>query len=243
MANEMITIGVQNNAVAKAVVNDLFKDIDFTGISTAIENIGNVNGSLTAEEKEMANSIVDQWQNDVMARLRNRGHEMSDFVDFFEVGSNGHVRGADKLDEIGEDLATQTKTVKEFQHLQDLLDELMDLFETRPEEPSNQLNINKTQKEILEEENQYKLDYAKYNLAVKKKQREIYLAEKAWKKLLKQNKEVAELIKKAKKFNKEMSNFTNMCHDKAQIAKLNITVSNVDVRKSLRELLNFSATV
>lgn len=243
MTNEIIVVGVQNNSVAQAVAGDLFKDIDFSGISKAIEKIGDANASLTADEKDMANKIVDQWQSDVVDRLRGRGREMNDFIGFFEVGSSGRVQGADKLDDIGEDLATKTNSVKEFEALQTLIEELMDLHETRPVEPSAHLEVNKTQKDILEEENKYKLDKAVYDLNVRKQQREIFIAEKAWKKLLKQNKEVSELIKKAKKFNKEMGTFTNMCHDKAQIAKLNITVSNADVRSALKDLLNFSTEV
>jgi CRISPR/Cas system-associated exonuclease Cas4 (RecB family) len=242
VSHEVIVIGAAGNSVA-VLTHDLFKDIDFSGISSAIDKIGGHAGKMEPEEKTMANDIVDQWQKDVVSRLRTKGNEMHSFINFFEVGSDGRVNGMDLLDEIGDELAVKTNSVKQFENLQALIEELLDVHETRPAQPTLHLDIDQTQAAILEEENTFRLETKKYDMAVSKKKREIYLAEREWKKLLKQNKEVVDLIKKGKRFNKDMGKFTDMCHDKAQIAKLNITVGDADVRQALKELLNFSTTV
>src|SRR5690606_2276366 len=138
------------------------------------------------------------------------------------------------LEDFGLELAQKTKTEKDYRQLMTLLDELQDAYDMRPEEPKKKLDVSSTQAEILDDEHQYRLDYAKYELDVAKKKREIFLAERNWKKLLKQNKEVRELLKKARQFSGDLGKFKNMCHDKAQIAKLNITVSDANVREALR---------
>lgn len=239
--NNVIALAVTGNSVA-AITTSLFKDIDFNGIAQAIENIGAHNQSMTIEEKEMASGIVDQWEKDVMGRLKEKSGEFSDFVQLIEqTGKDGYVANEDLFDEIGEDLADKTKTTKQYGELVDALEELENHLQTRPNEPIERES--RTYKEKLEEEQAYSLEMAKYRLKLKTLQRDVYLKEYEWKKLVKQNKEVKELLKKAKRFNKDLGKFTGMCHDKAQIAKLNIAVSNKGVRDSLRDLLNFSATI
>lgn len=239
--NNVIVLAVAGNSVA-ALTHDLFKDIDFSGISTAIENIGAHNQNMTIEEKEMATSIVTQWQKDVIVRLREKGTEFSNFVSFIEhTSTHGRISGQDLFDEIGEELADKTNTVTQYDKLIAALDELEKHYQTRPIEPIERED--RTYKEKLEEEKKYSLEKAQYNLKETKLVREVYLAEFEWKKLVKQNKEVKELLKKSKRFNKDIGKFTQMCEDKAQLAKLNIAVSNKGVRDSLRELLNFNATI
>lgn len=238
--NQMISLSAPNNSVA-AITSDLFRDIDFKGISQAIENIGNHNGTLGVEEKEMASELVAQWEQDVVTRLRDKGHEMNEFVQFFNTGYEGRVSQQERLEDIGADLAAKTNTYNEYTALVQTLEDLEDLHQQRPIQPIERED--RTYKEKLEEEKKFQLDMAKYNLAVTKKNRELYQYETAWKKLLKQNKEVAELIKKAKEYNKSVSKFQQNCHDKAQVAKLNIMISNQDVRQSLRELLDFTGQI
>src|SRR5690606_3787938 len=101
--NEMIVIAAAKNPVA-VVTRGLFDDIDFSGISAAIEKIAQSNGQMSVEEKEMANGIVDQWQKDVIDRLYGRSNEMSRFIKFFEV-SPGDTPNRDKLEDFGLELA------------------------------------------------------------------------------------------------------------------------------------------
>lgn len=238
--NELIAFGTQNNSVA-IITNDLFSDIDFQGISAAIEKIGQSNGSLTTEEKEMANAIVSDWQHGVVGKLHTKNNEMNDFIGFFEVGSHGRVVGADKLEDFGELLADKTRTVLEYDALVAILEVLEDHQQTRPEQPIERED--RTYKESLEEAEAYRLGVAKYDLTQTRLYREVYQAERAWKKLVKENKEVKELLKKARRYNKDLGKFTDLARDKAQIAKLNITVSDKVVRESLRELLDFSIDI
>jgi hypothetical protein len=237
--NNLIALSV-NNPVGQ-LVNDLFRDIDFSGIAQAIENIGNHSGSLTVEEKEYATDIVKQWESDVISRLNDKAHEMQVFLNFFEPARNGYLSNEDLFEEVGEELAKRTNTKNEYDAVVRIYKELRDLYDNRPEQPN--FDENTTRKEQVEKEKAYEKEMAIYNMKVKHKERELYLADKKWKELLKQDKNVDELLKRARKFTKNLSKFKSMCHDKAQVAKLNIMVSQTNVRQALRELLNFSATI
>lgn len=237
--NNLIALSASNNQIAP-LVQDLFQDIDFKGISSAIDNIANHNKTLAPEEKEMAADLVDQWEADVVSRLNNKGHEMNQFIDFFKV-KGAELRKSEQFDLIGYDMAIKTKTKKEHKALVDAIEQLSDLYDRRPDAPVERED--RTLREQLEEESQYKLDLAKHNIAEKKIKREIYLLDKKWKTQLLKNKEVNELLKKARHFTSNLHKFSNLCSDKSQIAKLNIAIANDDVRNSLRELLDFNMTI
>lgn len=240
--NEIIQLAAVNNNVATApTINELFRDIDFSGIAQAIDNIGNHSGALTIEEKEHAKEIVNQWEHDVIKRLHDKSYEMRRFLEFFEPSEGGVISNRDMFEEIGEELAKRTNTTQEYQEVVKVWKEIQELRQQRPELPEERED--RTYKQKLEEEQNYKKEKALYELKLKQKSRELYLADKKWKEALKQNKDIDDLVKRARKFVKNLDKFQQMCHDKAQLAKLNIMVSNEDVRKSLRELLNFSATI
>ena len=221
--------------VGTATTTELFKDIDFSGLNAVIDNIATYSHELQETEKELANDIIDEWQKSVIARLQERGNEMRRFLQFFEINEC-----SDPLFiEIGEELAVKTGTESLFKNVMDAIKTYKATQSSKPEKPITDLET--TLDTELTSTSSYKLETKKHEINLEKDRQLLRKAERKWKNELTEHDEVKALIQKATQYQRKLTTFRFDCEDKGQLAKLNVSISNQDVRNSLKELIEFGA--
>lgn len=235
MAEEnQLVVGSNGNALSISL-SSFFKDVDYSGLNNALDTMAKCNGDLPPDQRTIAIGILEKWQIDIIQRLEDYGKEMTDLLNLFEVGSRQH----DLLDQMGDNIAEATNTQDQ---LAAWLNAVKELRNWKYEEPKLQaFNEDIQLGAKMKIEHDFKLAKTQWDFEKDRLERTAYLKEVAWKKVINAHPAVEEIIKRAKKFKKNSTKMGNECKDKAQIAKLNISISSKEMRESFKQLLDFAA--
>lgn len=232
---------VTGRELGNTFVPDLFGDIDFNGLSGALDAMADASGELTVEEKEMAIGIVKEWDNNVVTRLREKGYEMDTFINFFNSNYSGTNLGHLTLQEFGPELAEKTNTENEFKAVLTAEDELRQHHDSVPEQPIP--SETDSYEDKVRAQKEYEAEMSIHKVKDTRLQKQLNVAIGEWKRALNETTPVKDLLAQARKFKRGVGKMQQTAHDKAQIAKLNISISSKTARDSLRELLNFTTTI
>lgn len=238
MTNKNEIVIAAGQELGNDLIPNLFGDIDFNGLNNAIENMAEASGELDKEEKELACSIIDDWNESVVERLRRKEHEMNGLISFFDPKSpHTYIAGMD-IEEFGPVLAEKTNTAELYEKYQASTKSLEDL---RKEEPERPIKSESTSfEEDIKAQKEYEAKYSIYSLKRARLERERNKAIGEWKLAMNETETVKELIKSARKFTRGVNGMYQQAQDKSQLAKLNISISSSSARESLKELLTFT---
>lgn len=220
----------------------LFETKGFEEINQTIENLGNHTGTLTDKEKEFAVQIVGSWERNVLEEVQEKKTEIEAFIQLFkgERGRDYYIkdRVVDLIEEYGEELAEKTNTVPLFEAYLEARKELKQEEKFDIDEPI----INETMSVIEEKSSimNYELEVTKHKIVVKKLRNTMYKAEREWLEVLEKNPLVASMLEEARRAKRKLAKMDRECKKKSDLAKLNITISNEEMRKTLKELMKFS---
>lgn len=223
---------------------EIFKDVDFKGLSGAIETMAQNNKELAPEEKQMAIQIIDSWQSNVVERLNDHSNDMNGFIALFEVGNYNYHYGVTTFpEETLEAIAQKTGTLTLYQAWKaaDAVYEEESLKLKDLERPVPDLET--TYQEQLDAQKNYELEEAKLRIRIGKLRHTAERAEGEWKRTVKQDPGIKGLLAKAKSYTRNLNKYTRECESKGQLAKLNISISSEAIRNSLKELLEFAVTI
>lgn len=241
---------VQQNAVAivgagaalgNMFMPDLFKDIDFNGLNAAIDKMGAASGELNEDDKDFARSIISEWNQSVVSRLNEKHGEMNYFISFFNPDNESLQLGHLGIHEFGQDLADKTSTQTEFKAVLAARDELRNHEASRPDSPIK--SETDTAEDTIRKQKTYEADLAIYRAKHERLIRQVAVATGKWKRALNQDSSVKDLMSNARKFTRESGKMRDTAKEKAQLAKLNISISSGTARESLKELLEFTQTI
>lgn len=235
MSDNQIVPSQQSQQLSASLARDLFKDIDFTGINAAIEAIANHSGDLDKEGKQEANKIIDQWAYDVVDRLQKRNRENNEFIHFFDVNIQS---SEDKLETIGFELAERTNSMEAYNKLMNAIDAVNAYRNHKP--IKEEVDIDDTITTQTEKAKQFEKNNSLYEIKKKRLENERKMFEAAWKREIRETELVKQLLKDARNYSSKVDKFSDQCKDKAQLAKLNVSITSSEIRKSLRELLDFT---
>lgn len=227
--------------IATAFFPDLFNDIDFNGLNNAIDKIGDSSHELSIEEKEMGVQIVEQWNNDVVTRLRAKRYEMDTLIKFFNPMDSNTNLGHLNLIDFGGELAEKTVTKSEFGKVLSLEDELRNHELTRPEKPIKEETT--TYEEDLRNKSKYEGDLAVWDLKRQRLQRQLNVSVGEWKRALNETQPIKELLTDARKYVRGAGKMESDAHNKGQMAKLSISISSKNARDAMKELMKFSESI
>jgi hypothetical protein len=228
---------------------NLFRDIDFTGLSSAMTALENASDQIPTEEKKAALDVVGQWETNVLARLRSRLHEMQTFVALFKVPP---ISGRDRYnvvqpaedffsnDGYAEGVAKKTDTEALLQEVAGARIAWQAVGDLMPEKPYYEDDEAVSQLQVAKDESDYKLAMHEWNIQKRKAERAYIIAFANWMKEVVKHDYVQDTIRQANKFTKNINQYYQHATDQAQAAKLNIAISSKAARDALRELLNFS---
>lgn len=227
----------QTNAVA-VIMPNLFQDINFTGLDTAIQALGNSSNQLSDNEKQNAVGIIDNWEKNVINRLELKQQDADRFLSTLNVQDNAIYIETDELEAIvnavgsGAIIAYDTMRAKKY--------DLDDVIADKPEKFIPDLDT--TTEEKLTQDCAFELETQKYTIRVAKARNEAVRAIKNLKIELNKDPNITELASRLAKFKRNIRKFTLDCKEKSELAKINVTISSDDVRTALKELLDFSVS-
>jgi phosphopantetheine adenylyltransferase len=216
----------------------LFKDVDFSGLSKAIDTLGDASSNLDSDERKNAIVIVRQWESDVIERIRQYGYNLDSFINFFSKKYEFNPYYRESLsDEQQAQMAAMTGT-------NDLYQKYLDAMAEREKAANMEVtlvidDIDASRTDRLLSERQHDLEVTKKNIAIKRAERKVILTYNNWVGELNKDSNIQQMIVKAKESKKNAMKMQEVCHDKAQLAKLNVMISSEKMRTALRELQDF----
>ena len=216
----------------------IFDPIDFEKLNSSISKLAASNKTLSADEKNFAIGIIDEWDKSIINAIdekiqegRNIEHTLNPNMSYYN----------EMEDEMLEALSKQlgAKTSKLFKAYLDAKDALFVIERSAPE--GDQIrNLDETAEEYLDRQAKFSAESAKYQLKLAKARKNVDWALYNLKKELQVMPEVQEILKRIKTFTRKQSSFKKACEEKSRLAKINITISDDSVREALKELINFT---
>lgn len=223
------------------VANNFF-NVDFSAMNSTIDSLAN-RGKLSTIEKHEANKIIDTWNDNVVNKLKLEERNIRDFLSRISGSMNSGIPSC--ID--NQQFIDEIEMLVEYAGLQDKYDEMcatVDEYNTalaiKNNIPSIDDDIDTTEGELIymRRDYEYEVTVAQKNL------------QKVGNKLARQNAaivaalnadpNVRKIIAQLKKRAANMAKMSTMCCDKAQLAKINITIDDDNVRNTLKELVELT---
>ena len=241
-------------------VGGMFSDIDFDGLNKIIDNIGNIKGEITDEQRKLAGQYIDEWKEIVLRRLQDKGHLFRNLheilssrapYDYFSI-ERMYSRANDETASKPFNAFVQLRSTIQDEKVQKGFEELDKVYEIFDE--IDEYKYKKPDMPILDEDNmtanQIVNAQMKYNAAVTKYnqgERKIkFKIEKAFNTAIRKiisNQKVREFAKTIKAELEKSENAFTIAKEKAALAKMNVYIPNADLRKVLRELSDFQKNI
>ena len=247
MSQELST-EVKGREVAAGILPKLFNDINFNDLNKAIEVISEHSGKLDDEQRKSALSIVDEWNHSVVSRLKNHEEEVSVFVQFL-TSKNRDFRGyhTDPVARFGEAklqaLAQSTGTTELLTKYLEARDHYDETSENVPEIIDYSEDPDLTLAEIQLKNIDNVREHREHTIKCQRARNAESNALRVWVAELNKNEGIREMVSKGKRYHNQVATFSEECKMKAQAAKLSLTIPDADIRKAIKELIDFSSKI
>lgn len=222
------------------VVNQFF-NIDFSAMNKIIDNLANRN-SLSKVEKKEANAIIDTWNENVINKLNIEEDRIAHFVAAITGTSaiNGIpalIKTQDFIPEL-ETLIAAAGLDKEYADMCDTVTEYTmaeSTYYNIPKLTDDDLDITQGEKILMQRDHEYAV--AKARAEVTKLGNKLMRQNNDMTSKMMANPDIKKLVNQLKRRQSSMKRMATVCTDKAQLAKINITIDDPSVRDSLKELI------
>lgn len=217
-------------------ITGVFDPINFDNLNKAITKLASSNATLTPDEKKFAIDLIDDWDHSVIQAIDDKINEGQQLLYTFNPN---HVH-FELDDELCESLTKQlgTKFTKLYKDYLKTKNELFELQNTAPKQDRTR-DINETAGAYIDRSAKEEAEYAKYQLKIAKARKAVEWAQYDFKKALSETPEIQEIIRRIKSFQKKSKSFKTACNDKSRLAKINVTISDENVREALKEIIDF----
>lgn len=248
VTKEVTTVAVKKSTANTNVPAELmqvannFFNVDFSAMNATIDNLAN-RGKISAIEKHEANKIIDTWNDNVVNKLKLEERNIKDFLSRISGSVNSGIPNCIEnqmfIDEI-EALVDYAGLQDQYEEMCDTVDEYNAALAILNNIPSLDDDIDTTEGELIymRRDHEYAVTVAQKNL------------QKIGNKLARQNAamvaafnadpNVRKIIAQLKKRATSMAKMSATCCDKAQLAKINITIDDDAVRNTLKELVELT---
>jgi hypothetical protein len=234
-STETSSIIVQDSSIQGLMLDG----IDFGKLNGQVAALADHSGEMTPDEKKTAISIIGNWENGVIHRLRERADELDELISFIKHGESGYG-SRKKLYARLEKIATLTDTAELYTKWIELRDASEcdivdnDIDTDDPDLTGAQIVQLRAEAEVI----RVKADIERRRLTFKAKQALI-----AWRKALVTKKETKEFFKQAGTVREKMNSLVHECTERSQAAKTNVAIASAAIREALKDLLNFQVKI
>lgn len=225
-----------------ATINEFFGNVDFQKLNDTIVKLSS-HENLSKIEKKSAMEVIDSWNANIIDKLRLEKDKIDMFVSsLYGAGGNGVsnlINSQEYIDEL--------EMVIDYVGAQEQYDELVDTMDAYAVANGMTKNVQHvvidletTKAEEIIMEKDCVLERIKVNAELTRIGNRIAKLNSEIIKLISGSKDMVVLIRGLKKKAKAMDKMRVDCTDKAQMAKINVTIDDADVRATLKELIEFS---
>jgi len=225
------------NEIQKVEPNNvaMFVDMDFDTLNGAIEQLGTFSGKLTDKEKELAVNILTDWEKNVIDKVSVKKRELKDVISFVK---GGYLYDTEFTFKISTKLAEVSNTEDLFNIYIENKQKLIEFEQEIPVKPLH--NPSLTEFENDEIYRDYVFELTKSNATIKLFKYNMTLSHRQWFNKMKKSQEVITITGEMDAYLVKLTKYNTECKDKSQLAKVNISIANEDVRNSIKEIINFS---
>ena len=228
-------------------INQFFGNIDFEKLNTAVTALAN-RTNLTEVEKTSALEIIDTWQENVIDKLKLESDRIKDFLKCIGAQSNTSYRSntlanciinQEYIDEI-EFLVDKTNMNKTYNKLLEAIDEYTIANANIETAQQIVIDVNTTVEDEIIQRKDIELENIRNQAAVTKIGNKIAKLTREILTAINSDKDIVASLRMLKRQETVLTNAATTCVDKAQIAKINVTIDDPKVRESLTDLINFT---
>lgn len=241
MAKKTTTTALATTTDCTDVANQFF-NIDFDAMNTVIDKLANRN-QLSKIEKKEANKIIDTWNENVVDKLNIESGRIDRFISAItgtiRSGIPALIQNQEFITEL-EMLISFAGLDDEYAAMCDTVNDYMIAEAARRNIPPVDEDLNTTagQRILLQRDYDYKM--AETTAEVNKIGNQLIRQNLEITSALMANADVKNLINQLKKRSTSMMKMKTTCTDKAQMAKINITIDDTGVRDTLKELIELT---
>lgn len=222
---------------AQSFTGKILAPADFTALDGLIQTLGSRSAVLSPDEKAGAVAVVDEWTTSVVSRIQNNASQADIVIRFLEGQS---LYGSSLYDTI-ELFREAMGDTPEYLACREAMEKYSEIQADRPIEVPVEGGM------TVEQADRVGMDNYAANLEHARKLKSAEYAfnksVKAYMKSLAAIPEIKALKGSLVSYRNKASRMAAQCQDKATRAKLNITVSDPETRKTLHDMLDFAKTV
>ena len=215
----------------------ILQPADFQALDGLIKALGDKSANLAPEEKTGAVAIIDEWNKSVTERIRANEAQARQTLEFLE----GTAMYGGELEECIELFHEVLGDTPEYLRYKAAVDNYAAVMADAPLDNVVDDSMTVAQAEQVNMDNY--AERLKYNRRLKAAEHAFNKAVKDYIKYLNALPEILALKGSLRSYKNKASRMAADCQDKATRAKLNITISDPDVRKLLHDMMDFTKTV
>ena len=246
--NKALVLKKEETNIIKEVGGTLFKDIDYTAMDTAIEELGNYTGELTPEERVSASSTISSFEERIVSTLSNKSNKLHYFHRLLKTEpSSDYVEVKRFLEEDAVQILLEQETfAKYLEPFFKMREEKVALEEYKNDEKPMEPFIDEdtmTPLQAAQIRSQHQIRVRKFNSAIHKKEYAVRKSFHIFKKQLNNDTNYKHFLDALKLQTDDANEATGMVREKCSYAKMNVLIASADVRRILRDLHEFAKTV
>ena len=215
----------------------ILQPADFRALDGLIQSLGDKSANLTDAEKTGAIAVIDEWNQSVTARIQANAEQARMVLQFLD-GTSMYGTSLEEAIELFHDALGDTP---EYLKYRDAVDAYAEVSREAP------LDLPVDETMTVAQADQVQMgNYAerlKYGRRLKSAEHAFNRAVKDYVKWLCAQPEVKALRGSLQSYKNKATRMAAECQDKATRAKLNVTISDPEVRKALHEMLDFTKSV
>lgn len=246
--SKALVLKKEETDIIKEVGGTLFRDINYTAMDTAIEELGNHTGELTPEERVSASSTIASFEDRIVSTLSNKSNKLDYFLRLLKTEATADYDDAKRFlkEEAVEILLQQETFAKYLESFYKLREEEEAIKEYKENETPLEPFVDEdtmTPLQAAQIRSAHQIRLRKFNAALRKKEYTLRKNFYAFKKALNGDTNFKHFLDALKLQNDDAKEAMNMVKEKCGYAKMNILIASADVRRILRDLHEFAKTV
>lgn len=227
-----------------ANLTEFFGNIDFAKLNASIAALAN-RGELTKVEKKSALEIIDSWNKNVIEKINIEKSKLDDFLSAIQPGYKYGGKQISSLiteqlyiDEL-EYLVDKVGMTQVYEELQDAIDEYNCTVTMQKSKQNIVIDLDTTvEQEILQRADVEK-ENIKLNAAVTRAGNKVAKLDAKIIDAINADKDILKGLRTLKKKSAMMRTAAVECTDMAELAKINVTIDDANVRDALKDLIAF----
>lgn len=238
MSNTPETTAVAVNNVS--VVGSILTPADYQALDALIQKLGENNAQLSDTDKQMALTVIDQWDESVTSRIESNAETARAVLDFL-AGKAITWNAATEIIEMMTEYVGETPEYLAFRQASDEYAEAIMKLNATNNDPVVTADMT-----VAEVDNAH-LEKQREQLMARRKEREAYAkvseASTKYVKALNKDSRIQAAKQELNSYKRRASRMVTNCKDKATRAKINVSISNETIRSVLHEMMEFAKTV